>query len=43
MVPSPDGFEQTPSKAKDEMSHRGAISLGGIRRAWIGHTVPANR
>lgn len=34
MVHSPDGFEQTPSKAKDEMSHVGAILLGGTRRAW---------
>lgn len=37
MVHGPDGFKQTPSKAKDDMSHLGAILLGGIRQAWIGH------
>lgn len=33
LVHRPDGFKQTPSKAKDEMSHLGAILLGGI---WLG-------
>lgn len=43
MVHSPDGFEQTPSKAKDEMSHLGVILLGGLRLTWTGHMVSANR
>lgn len=33
MVQSPDGFKQTPSKAKDEVNHLGAILLEGI---WLG-------
>lgn len=41
-VHGPDGFEQTPSKAKDEMSHVGATLPGGIRHAWFGHVVSAN-
>lgn len=45
MVHNPGGFEQAPSKAKDEMSHGGAILLeiGGISWAWIGHMVSANK
>lgn len=30
MVHRPDGFKQTPSKAKDEMNHLGAILLEGV-------------
>lgn len=33
MVHRPDGFKQTPSKAKDEMNHLGAILLEGV---WLG-------
>lgn len=29
-VQSPDGFTQTPSKAKDEVNHLGAILLEGV-------------
>lgn len=29
-VQSPDGFMQTPSKAKDEVNHLGAILLEGM-------------
>ena len=39
LVHSPDSCEQTPSKAKDEVSHVGAILLGGISQAQIGHIV----
>lgn len=45
MVHNPGGLEQTPSKAKDEMSRVGAmlLEIGGIIQAWIGHMVSADK
>lgn len=45
MVHNPDGFEQTPFKAKDEMIHVRAVLLefGGISQAWTGHVIWANK